>query len=122
VRLDHLLSKEHAFHRCGGQVPVQPVGGCGVLDGGDTGELLVGRGNLSLYCLPFGWVWNGGLLGLVGGVSILLGPERTTVGCFFGLPACCRHADSFTMALRGSGWGVVCVGVVVGSGCWLSCA
>jgi hypothetical protein len=47
VRLDHLLSKEHLrLSVWMVEEPVLPECGGGVLDGGDTGEFVVGCGRL----------------------------------------------------------------------------
>ena len=57
----------------------------GCSDGGDTGKFFLGngRGRLVRLFLFGGW-WERLLLVRLGeGVGTLLGPERTTVGCFF---------------------------------------
>ncbi|GIJ52455.1 hypothetical protein Val02_93410 [Virgisporangium aliadipatigenens] len=53
MRLDHLLSKEHLPAKAGKEPALSECDG-GVLNGGDTGELLIGNGRPSRVSSSFG--------------------------------------------------------------------
>ena len=90
MRLDHLLSKEHLpAPLVVGWVKgpaAREMFGVGVLVGGDTGEFVVGDGCRSSSvpsCRPGPWGLGGGwgrgvVVGRLGMVGTLLGPEGTT--------------------------------------------
>jgi hypothetical protein len=123
VRLDHLLSKELllAIALCGGSGrPAADVGSVGVCSWVETlaESLFCWCMDLS-YCLPVGGCGSGCRVVVGGGVSILLGPEGTSLlvwgCCFLGFPV----VPSWQTVPRVVGVGV---GVWVWWGCWLRIA